>query len=183
MNAKIDITGVVLKTDRLILRNWTFDDVDDLYEYASVEGVGEMAGWVHHKDKEESKERVKKFIEGKHTFALEYNGKVVGSLGIEEYNEKEFDDPSFKDKLGREIGYVLSKDYWGLGLMPEAVKKVIEYCFNDLKLDFLLCGHFLSNNQSKRVQEKCGFKEIKQIRYETRYNTIEDCMLAIIENK
>lgn len=38
--------------------------------------------------------------------------------------------------------------------MLEAVKIVIEYCFNVLKLDFLV---FIDNNQSKRVQENVGF--------------------------
>ena len=182
MNAKIDISNVVLKTDRLTLRAWTYKDIDDFYEYASVDGVGQMAGWLPHQNKEESMRILSHFIEGKHTFALVYNGKAIGSLGLEEYSDNEFDDPSFKDKFGREIGFVLSKDYWGQGLMPEAVKRVIEYCFKDLKLDFLLCGHFVSNTQSKRVQEKCGFKEIKHIKYKTKYNTLEDCVLAIIEN-
>lgn len=183
MNAKIDISNVVLKTDRLTLRAWAYKDIDDFYEYASVDGVGQMAGWLPHQNKEESMRILSHFIEGKHTFAIVYNGKVIGSLGLEEYSDNEFDDPSYKEKLGREIGFVLSKDYWGQGLMPEAVKRVIEYCFKDLKLDFLLCGHFVSNTQSKRVQEKCGFKEIKHIKYETKYNTLEDCVLSIIENK
>ena len=42
------------------------------------------------------------FIEEKKTFAIEYKGKVIGSLGIEEYDENEL--PEFKDKKGREIG-------------------------------------------------------------------------------
>ena len=37
----------------------------------------------------------------------------------EEYDEKVLSE--YDEKLGREIGYVLSKDYWGMGLMPEAV--------------------------------------------------------------
>ena len=40
MNADIDITGVVLTTERLILRPWRMDDLNDFFEYASVEGVG-----------------------------------------------------------------------------------------------------------------------------------------------
>ena len=161
MNANIDITGVVLKTKRLILREWKLSDLDDLFEYASVAGVGEMAGWPHHKSKEESLEILKRFIDNKRTFALEQNGKVIGSLGIEIYNEEQL--PEFNDKLGREIGYVLSKDYWGQGLMPEAVKRVTEYCFDDLNLDFLTCCHYDFNNQSRRVQEKSGFKHYKHL--------------------
>ena len=49
---------------------------------------------------------------------------------------------NFFNYQGREIGYVLSKDYWGKGLMPEAVNVVITYCFKVLKFDFLLCGYF-----------------------------------------
>ena len=44
MNIKIDISNVILKTDRLILRPWRLTDLDDFYEYAKVEGVGQMAG-------------------------------------------------------------------------------------------------------------------------------------------
>ena len=62
--------------------------------------------------------------------------------------------------------------------MPEAVKIVIEYCFNVLKLDFLV---FIDNNQSKRVQEKCGVQHYKLIKYETRYGIIKDAWLVVLE--
>ena len=144
MNVEIDISNVTLKTKRLILRPWKLNDLDDFFEYASVDGVGQMAGWEPHKSKDESLEILNRFIEGKKTFALEYNGKVIGSLGIERYPENVFKE--YQDLKGREIGYVLSKDYWGQGLMPEAVKEVIRYCFEELNLDFLACGHFTDNN-------------------------------------
>ena len=105
---------------------------------------------------------------------------MIGSLGIEEYDEKQL--PEYADKLGREIGYVLSKDYWGKCLMPEALNEVIRYCFEDLKLDFLACGHFTDNNQSKRVQEKCGFNHYKLVKHETRYGIVKDSWLSILEN-
>lgn len=179
MNKNIDISNIILKTERLILRPWTLDDVDDFYEYARVDGVGQMAGWVPHKSKEESLEILKMFIEGKKTFAITYNDKVIGSLGIEKYKEEEL--PEFDSKLGRELGFVLSKDYWGNGFMAEAVKEVIKYLFEVEKLDFLVCGHFTDNNQSKRVQEKCGFKHYKLTKYETRYGVIKDSWLSILE--
>lgn len=180
MNIKIDISNVVLKTDRLILRPWRLTDLDDFYEYAKVDGVGQMAGWLPHENKEKSLVILNMFIEEKKTFAIVYKGKVIGSLGIEEYSEHHL--PEYKDKSGREIGYVLSKDYWGLGIMPEALKEVIKYCFEELKLDFLVCGHFTDNNQSRRVQEKCGFYHYKLIKYKTRYGIIKDSWLSILEN-
>ena len=48
MNATFKINGKVLETQRLILREFKENDLTDFYEYASVDGVGEMAGWSHH---------------------------------------------------------------------------------------------------------------------------------------
>ena len=168
MNAAIDLTGVQLETERLLLREWRLSDVDDLFEYASNPDVGPRAGWSPHENEEESFERVKRFMKGKITFAIVYkeNGKVIGSLGIESY-EMEDALTEFAPYKGRSIGYVLSKDYWGRGLMPEAVAKVIDYLFKTLDYDFLLSGHFDFNGRSKRAQEKCGFKPYRRIVFDT----------------
>ena len=178
MNKQIDITNVVLTTDRLTLRPWSESDLNDFYEYASVDGVGQMAGWNPHRNVEESKTILSHFIEGKHVFALEHQGKVIGSLGIEEYSEENY--PELNALQGREIGYVLSKAYWGQGLMPEAVKTVISWLFNDEKLDFIIVGHFDRNARSKRVVEKCGFQYIKNTKFETRYDTVENSIEYIL---
>lgn len=171
MNKPIDITNVVLTTDRLVLRPFRESDLQDFYEYAKVDGVGEAAGWNHHKNMEESRAVLDMFIRGKKTFALECGGKVIGSLGIEEYSEKNY--PELAALRGREIGYVLSKDYWGQGLMPEAVQAVIGYLFGTEELDFIICGHFGRNSRSRRVIEKSGFCYIKTTTFETRYDTVE----------
>ena len=168
MNKPIDITGVSLRTERLTLRPWRESDLEDFYEYARVDGVGQMAGWTPHRDREESRTILSRFIEGRHTFALEYQGKVIGSLGVEEYNEAHY--PELSALSGREIGYVLSKDYWGRGLMREA------------KLDFILVGHFERNARSRRVIEKCGFTYVKTVPYEPRFGTIESSREYILHS-
>lgn len=83
---------------------------------------------------------------------------MIGSLGLEPRDE---DAGLPKELQGREIGYVLSRDYWGRGLMPEAVKAVIDYCFQELSFDYLTCGHFDRNDRSRRVVEKSGFRFLK----------------------
>ena len=178
MNKPIDITGVVIRTDRLILRPWQESDLEDFYAYASVDGVGQMAGWLPHKDMEESRRILSHFIEGKHTFALEYDGKVIGSLGVEEYREALY--PNLAALQGRSIGYVLSKTYWGQGLMPEAAQAVIRWLFEEVRLDFIFVGHFDWNRQSRRVIEKCGFRYLTSTSYETRYGTTETTMDYIL---
>ena len=178
MNKQIDITNVVLTTDRLTLRPWRESDLNDFYEYASVDGVGQMAGWNPHRNVEESKMILSHFIKDKHVFALEHQGKVIGSLGVEEYSEENY--PELDTLQGREIGYVLSKAYWGQGLMPEVVKAVIDWLFNEIRLDFIIVGHFDRNAQSKRVVEKCGFQYIKTTKFETRYDTVENSIEYIL---
>ena len=156
MNAHIDIGGVSLSTERLLLRPWRSDDLEDFFAYASEDGVGQMAGWKPHENREESQRILDHFIRGRRTFALEYRGRAVGSLGIEEYDEERF--PELAEKKCREIGFVLAKEHWGKGLMPEAVREAVRYLFEEAGLDAILCGHFLWNRQSLRVQEKCGFR-------------------------
>ena len=162
MNAPVDVTNIRIETDRLILRAWEKSDLHDFYEYARGEGVGEKAGWNHHQSIGESQRILDSFIRNKKTFALvlKENGKVIGSLGLEPRDE----DAGLTEELqGREVGYVLSKDYWGRGLMPEAVQAVIRYCFDVPNYDYLTCGHFDHNDRSRRVVEKCGFVFLKKV--------------------
>lgn len=163
MNAKINIKDSILETNRLVLRPFKRSDLDDFYAYAKVWGVGQMAGWLPHQSIKQSQEILEKFIEGEKTFAIVYknNHKVIGSIGIE--NLRNIDEEKLKKLKGRELGFVLSKEYWGLGIMPEAVKKVIDYLFHDCNLVLLHAHILLNNNQSKRVQEKCGFKFLKKL--------------------
>ena len=162
MNAPIDVTNVRIETERLLLRAWRESDALDLFEYASVDGTGEKAGWHHHQSLEESKRILDLFISEKKTLALELkeNGKVIGSLGIEPRDEDAGLSPELQ---GREIGYVLSKDYWGRGFMPEAVNAIIDYCFQVMNYDYLTCGHFNHNDRSRRVVEKTGFRFLKDV--------------------
>lgn len=179
MNAPVDVTRIRIETERLILRSWKETDLDDFYEYAREEGVGEMAGWSHHKSCEESARILDLFIREKKTFALELkeNGKVIGSLGLEPRDEA----AGLPEHLsGREIGYVLGKAYWGRGLMPEAVRAVIDYCFGALNFDYLTCGHFDRNHRSRAVVEKCGFRYWKPVVFPTARDVDEPGKLYVL---
>ena len=181
MIAPVDVTDVRIETPRLILRPWQETDVDDFYEYARVDGVGQRCGWLPHENLEKSRILLQMFMEEKKTFALELkeNGKVIGSIGLE---TRDADLGIPEDLMGREIGYVLNKDYWGRGLMPEAVKAVISYCFTELDFDWLTCGHFVWNDQSRRVVEKSGFRYVKDVVHTTRFGTEEPTKLYVLYN-
>lgn len=179
MNKEIDISRVVLSTPRLVIRPWSMTDLDDFYDYAKVDGVGEMAGWAAHKNKDETRQILERFIEGKITFAIVSQSKVVGSIGIERYDEDML--PEFSGKSGREIGYVLSKEYWGRGLMTEAVRRVVRWLFEEEQLDFVVAGHFVTNRKSQRVLEKCGFRHYKKEILKTRNGPDREGWVSVLE--
>ena len=145
-----------LNTDRLILRPWKMEDALDMFEYARDGRVGPAAGWPVHKDLEESQRILSRFILEADTYAMELRdgGKVIGSIGL----HKRIPDLNLASLTQREIGYVLNPSFWGNGYMPEAVRRLLEYGFEELELDMIWCGHYDFNHNSRRVIEKCGFR-------------------------
>lgn len=144
-----------LYTERLLLRPWKKTDSKDLYEYAKSDLVGPNAGWPIHESEEKSKEIIEMFIKNDDTYAIELisEKKVIGSIGLHDRKP----DKTLSSLNQKEIGYVLNPKFWGQGFIPEAVKCLLDYGFNNLNLDLIWCGHYDFNNRSKRVIEKCGF--------------------------
>ena len=137
-----------IETARLILRPWQMEDAEDLYEYAKNPEVGPNAGWKPHDSIEESREIIKMFTAPEKPgvlFAIEEkeNGKVIGSLGIEEDGRRPQVEGAFS------LGYVLSQAFWGRGLMTEAVQNCHAKLFS--------VTHYPFNKRSRRVIEKSGF--------------------------
>jgi len=168
MDIPLDLTNMKIETDRLTLRPFCESDLQDFYTYASVPGVGEMAGWPHHSSIETTQTVLNMFLESKDVFAIYHkaDAKVIGSLGLHN-NPHSWanEDERYSHLRLKEIGYVLSKDYWGQGLIPEAVKAVIAYGFDKLGFEAFSCAHFVENYQSRRVIEKCGFVFVGEDKY------------------
>ena len=143
---------MLLQTDRLILRNFNINDLDDFFEYAKAEEVGPNAGWAPHSTKEETLNILNMFINDELTFAIVYkeNNKVIGSISF----AKDKIRPGVNCKV---LGYVLSKDYHNKGIMTEAVNEFLKYGFFVLDLSIISVSHFTDNIKSKRVIEKSGF--------------------------
>lgn len=144
---------MVLETERLILRPFEEKDAADLYEYACDPRVGPDAGWPVHKNLEESREIIGTVFAAPNAFALvdKPSDKVIGSTGFVGRHQTLLPAPD------DEIGYALSPSYWGRGLVPEAVRELLRYGFEDLGLASIWCGHYDFNAKSRRVVEKCGF--------------------------
>jgi len=144
-----------LETDRLVLRPWEEKDASVLYEYAKDDKVGPIAGWPVHSSEENSREIIKDVLskEGTYAVVLKETNLPVGSIGLMIGKESNIDIPDTE----AEIGYWIGVPYWGQGLIPEAVREMMRYAFEELNMEKLWCGYFAGNEKSCRVQEKCGF--------------------------
>lgn len=181
MNVEIDVSGVILEGDRVRLRSFREDDLEDFYLYAKTPGLGESAGWFHHESIEDSKKILDKFIENKNILAIEKDGQVIGSIGIHPYDEEFFED--LKDKRAVEIGFVLSEDFHRQHLMTESLELVLDYLFNDLNLDAVVGGHFRGNFKSKNIHKKFNYKYFSSHLVKTNMKTMEVTHEYILSRK
>ncbi|MGV3030514.1 GNAT family N-acetyltransferase [Streptococcus suis] len=145
----------MLETARLLLRPWTVDDAEDLFVLASDPEIGPRAGWPAHQSLEESRNIIETVFAQSGTYALvdKVSGKPVGAIGLMIGGASKL---TTSDKEA-ELGYWLGRDYWGQGLVPEAIRKLLCHAFETLKLETVWCGYFEGNEQSRRAQVKCGF--------------------------
>lgn len=83
-------------------------------------------------------------------FAIEYNGQMVGSIGISlrEGNER----------FTGEIGYWLGREFRGKGIMQQVIPDFCRYCFQTFGLKRIEAIVFAPNEASKKVLEKSGFQ-------------------------
>jgi len=82
-------------------------------------------------------------------FAIEINGEACGSIGI-------FVQSDIHRKSA-ECGYWLAEPYWGKGIIPEAIKQIVDYGFRTFDIVRIYARPFSFNKASQRVLEKAGF--------------------------
>ena len=155
MDIKVDFTDLAIKTDRLLLRAFNDNDLEDFYTYAKTPGLGEMAGWPHQESIDDTRKVLDRFKKNKDVLAIVKDGKVIGSIGLHPVDADFYQE--FEAKKGKEVGFVLSEDFHRQGIMTEAVKALMKYAFEDLGLDYLSAGYFRNNFKSRDFQKKLGF--------------------------
>lgn len=145
----------MLETERLILRKWTDEDADSLFEYAKDPDVGPIAGWQPHTSREESLSVIRNVLNGSECYAIceKGNGKAIGSIELRLNGHTDMTERD--DEC--ELGYWLGKPFWGRGYMPEAARELIRHGFEELGMSTIWCGYYEGNQKSKKVQEKVGF--------------------------
>ncbi|WP_448564595.1 GNAT family N-acetyltransferase [Trichothermofontia sp.] len=145
-----------LVTPRLCLRKLTIADVDDVFAYASDPIVSRYTLWQTHRSRADSE----RFIEaelakyeslqpGTWGIVHRQQNRVVGTCGFGTWH---------MPHARIEVGYALGRAYWGQGLMPEALRAVISFCFSTLPLNRIEAFCLAENHASARVLEKVGMR-------------------------
>ena len=63
----------------------------------------------------------------------------------------------FDERIGQiELAYELGENWWGQGIMTEAVKKVIDFFITEIGYNRVYTGHASGNPASGKVMQKCG---------------------------
>ncbi|MEN6357878.1 MAG: GNAT family N-acetyltransferase [Armatimonadota bacterium] len=145
-----------LETERLVIRKYTLEDIDDYYGFASDPEVTKFLRWGPHPNWSYTSEYIQgvldSYSDGKDTpWGIEHKAekKIIGSIHIMQldlYHKK------------AQIGFVLARTYWGNGYMVEAVNTVFEYCFTKLQLNRIEGLCIPENNAGVRVMQKTGMK-------------------------
>lgn len=83
-------------------------------------------------------------------FAVTIDDKAIGSIGA--FRQSNI------HQLTAELGYYIAEEYWGKGIMVEAVKQICEYVFSVSDIIRIYAEPFAYNTASCRVLEKSGFQ-------------------------
>lgn len=143
-----------VETERLLLRKMTLDDAEDMFRYASDPEVTRYTTWEPHRSLEESRQFVQATVDA-------YGAGEVRNWGVVHKKDKRMIGTAGfiwwrTDSASAEVGYAMARDYWGRGLMTEAVKAIVRFGFEQMKLNRIAACCDAGNSASARVLEKVG---------------------------
>ncbi|MBW4600121.1 MAG: M50 family metallopeptidase [Calothrix sp. FI2-JRJ7] len=153
-------TQTIIETPRLIIREFTMSDVDDLAYILSKPEVMHFSptGAI---STEETAIKIKSYIDsyqqhgyGKWAVIYRNTGKLIGYCGIA--------IEQIDNNLENELGYRFDPDYWRQGFATEAATSCINYAFDTLNLEYLLGIVEPENTASVRVLQKIGMEFVKE---------------------
>lgn len=145
-----------LNTPRLALRPLRMRDAQDLYAYASDPQVSRHVLWETHENVGQSRQflraaiwQYRKGLPGSFAITLRDSGRMIGTIGFMWVNT---------DHRSAEVGYSLSREYWNQGIMTEALRAVVAFGFDTLRLNRIEAQHETDNPASGRVMAHVGMR-------------------------
>ncbi len=174
-----------IETERLILRRFTLDDAQAMYEnWASDPDVTKFLTWPAHSRINVSKLVLEEWVslyadKNYYQWAIvlkEYGNDPIGSISAVRMDDA-------VDMV--HIGYCLGKEWWHRGIMSEALKAVIDFFFDKVGVNRIESRHDPRNPHSGTVMKKCGMKYEGTMRSSDKNNQgiCDACWYALLKSE
>lgn len=147
----------IINTDRLLLRKLEVADAHDMFKnWATDSEVRKFLYWKPHNNVDETKEIIKQWTleyenDDNYNWAIVLKdiGEVIGQISLVRMDKKHYSG---------EVGYCVSRKYWNMGIVTEALKAVIHYLFSEVGFNRIVATHDTNNGASGKVMMKSGMK-------------------------
>lgn len=150
-----------LKTNRLLLRNMALSDKEDIFYMQSNPKMSEHTDSRPETELSGTEEYIQRMDagikEGKWLiWAIEEleGHKVIGTVCVWNIS---------KDQKIAELGYGLIPEYWGKGLMKEALMAIADFCFKELNFEILDAYTEENNHPSIKLLKSCSFVDVDKV--------------------
>ncbi|MGT2910547.1 GNAT family N-acetyltransferase [Streptococcus cameli] len=153
----------LFETERMVLRPFSYEDREAFYQIVGVDAALPFVFPSRASQEEATELLVSFFLKnplGKWAVVDKRSQQLIGALSFEMISEK---------KAVAEIGYFLSRTYWGQGLMCEALKTVSYLALAHMDFKELTLMTHLENKASQQVAKKAGYQFVKQYKGSDRY--------------
>ena len=174
----VDFPPDALETERLRLRRPRTQDAQAAFEaYTGDAGITRYLSWSAHTSMAQTREHLQQTIDawdlrmGHRAWVIERkgDGQLIGTIGCTVHFHRV------------EVGFALGRAFWGLGYMPEALRRVCRAAFDDPRIARVqaLCDE--ENWRSSRVMEKVGMEYEGRLRqyghHPNRSHSPRDCLM------
>lgn len=146
---------MILETERLLLADYKFENLDDFFKLKSCNEVWNYSTFVPLKEKEQAKQLLENLIDNR------INGNYV-LMALYKKDTKEFIGEAgiigYSPNANRcVLGYNLLPQYWNRGYATEITKRIVKYAFESLGFERIEALALQINTASCKVLEKSDF--------------------------
>ena len=141
-------------TERLVLRQFTMEDAEDMFVWASNDNVVKYLSYCPHQSLQDSYDILKIWIknyikENEYNWAIEYRGICIGNIAVVLQEENGYIC---------HLGWQIDERYWNNGIVTEAARAVVDFLFSEVGCDRISSAYDTRNVGSGRVMQKIGMQ-------------------------
>lgn len=142
---------MIIKCDKCILRKWKSSDLGNLVKNANNLNIASNLrdGFPFPYTHDHGRQWIEVAKNNDCFFAITVNNEAVGGIGLSVGEDIE--------RISAEVGYWLGEEHWRKGIVSSALKGIVDYGFNELKLERIFAVPLEDNIGSRKVLEKNGF--------------------------